>query len=457
MTSVSETLSSTLATFFFSYLRKHSASTFDPMGPDITDQCDNALMAFCSFLSIHHFTKQNCFASQRCPSLLHLWPDLLPWIAYYAEIISNRTRKLNYDSERIVFTALASFICVYVRDLYLQQKWPVGQTSSFLLVEVAVLLWKREDEFTSLETRLLPTKLLHRILYLSSPIYSTLDVLAMRLDGVENVARLAMARLQSCTKAPDTSQMQLEAYMKILFRLQLLSSGRNQRSHPLQTALFDLNPTPVIVAAVDTLSSKKNMGHTAVITLEQAFVFFFSMHNGGDGIFRLEQSISGGLLHAFVRCARHFARFSPLNFAVAMSILEVQIPTALMYLSILRVTKTFIQIFSSPDTVKTMESSLARKSWFALHIFVLQQSYLRQAVKFRPALCDQVSSRFSIYSRNSNVNVTPKCGSRKLAKDLMRCSRCHTSRYCSKLCQCLAWEKDHRETCRILRAISQST
>ncbi|KAH9887647.1 hypothetical protein C8Q73DRAFT_207746 [Cubamyces lactineus] len=377
--------------------------------------------------------------------LVDAWPGIYNWSVF---IFSTRVEGLERTNtrRRAALDVLSAFwYTIESRD-------PVREVmvKTPATVEIATRLWLEEDGGPIPSTMDSPagTCVLGNLLKFANR--EALDrVLRIAGGKADEVAKLALARLQRALKGPTYNATHITIYMDFI------NSISRVPSHPLRHALLSANVIWVITNALTKISVLVHTSPDPSIldAMISGFGYLRNCLESTEGFTWVAQSVSAGLLQALCDCSPRFADVDPNDYTMITDILGDILPRYLIFRSVIEAVDTAMTKIDRGAQRKRIENSIIGPVW---------QKFFNLA-RERVLLLTQIDA-FKGHSTTCDNIKCQKVGPRE---SFRRCSACLNTFYCSKVsydvvftlftiihslqeCQATAWkEGDHKTMCKL--------
>ncbi|KAI0352454.1 hypothetical protein OH77DRAFT_1513235 [Trametes cingulata] len=389
---------------------------------------DPANLAFASMLGLSQAGPLLPEDGPLVQQIADAWPGIYKWSVF---MFSSRIEGLERDNprRRAALDVLSSFwYCIEHRDTIREAMVKTPGT-----VEIATRLWLEEDggPLPSKMDAPAGTCVLGNLLKFADK-EALNRVLRMAGDKAEEVAKLAIARLQRALKGPSYNPTHLTIYMDFI------NSISRVRSHPLRHALLSANIIWIITNALVKISIFVNTSPdpTYLDAMVSGFGYLCNCLESTEGFTWVAQSVSAGLLQALCDCSPRFSELDPDDYSMITEIVDSILPRYLVFRSVIEaVDSAMIKIDRGPQK-KRIEKSIIAPSWRKFF----------ELARRRVLVLGQIDHM----KGNSTTCDNLKCQKVGPREQFRRCSACLNTFYCSKECQATAWkEGDHKTMCKL--------
>lgn len=352
------------------------------------------------------------------------WPGIVPWIVFFYTLNTNprfQTPDKRWNTLEFVLYMIYS-IC---KDDATQLL--VSETDG--MVPMIAKLWK-DEEMDKFKTQLpIPAAAasLHHVLYGVGKDHLH-EVIEHAGDGKVNaVADKALTNLRTATKKGKAAHMHV--HVDVLIAMTIVNSS------PLQHAILKRKAMESVSDALLKLSKMHPSEMGVPEGIIACFGFIRNMIEQDSGASYVRQAIEHGLLEAFVNVSPFVAMVDPEAQELVRRLIEDVIPRYLVYRSVIIAVKGAMdKIDAVPENKGRIQGSVMRKGWGKTkdlaerRIFVQTKAEESGTQKF----CDNVCCSADL---NGDMVLTLLQCKKSSGKDAFRkCSGCHMTYYCSKVC-----------------------
>ncbi|CDO69474.1 hypothetical protein BN946_scf184817.g34 [Trametes cinnabarina] len=367
-----------------------------------------ANLAFASMLGL---SKIGPFLSEDGPlvqRLVDAWPGIYKWSVF---LFSTRIEGLERTNTRRRATLdILSAFWYTIEHLDVVREAMVKTPAT---IEIATRLWLEEDGGP------IPTKM-------DSPAgtcvlgnmlkFADKEALnrVLRVSGgkTDELAKLAIARLQRALKGPAYNPVHITIYMDFI------NSISRVASHPLRHALLSANIIWIVTTALTKISvlvhtSKDDGWLTAMVS---AFGYLRNCLESTEGFTWIAQSVGAGLLQAICDCSPRFDGLDPEDYNMIREIVGEILPRYLVFRSVIEGVDSALNKIERGPQKKRVEKSIIWPEWkkFAdlAHERVLVLSQV-DAFKGHSTTCDNVKAHGLYISYATGSMLTPQRSSVK--------------------------------------------